>query len=697
MNSHDAANQTESIALFPSVAANKVLTMAHLFRSLPRMALAAAVVASTIAVPALACTTAVISGRATDDGRPILWKNRDTSNRHNEIVIFDDGKYRVVGVVNAGSRKSTVMGVNEAGFCIENSLSKDLRIDEKTKGPSNGLFMKLALQTCKTVDDFRKLLEETNKTGRTTTANFGVIDAHGGAAIFESGPKSFVMFDANDPTVAPHGYIVRTNFATTAHELDATPHPESVGDLYSSQRFLQACRRLESRRESKISVQYMLRNLTRDMSDPNGVAYPGTVNGEPGPLPESISTERTISRISTVSATIIHGVKDGENASLTTMWTLLGDPKFSIAVPSWASMEEVADPLADAKGAELGEIAITLREWALAEQAGRIRTDRLPGIWNDVWPIEDEIVATTTATLEKWRKHAPTSTQMTAFHRTQSQRAMKAMQQELDEMKKAALARKAPQVPDFQTKRIAIYERSDTQFANGPENLRRFLTHDNGFDVARVAAADIRDGALDEFDVLIMPGGLGSGQAKDLGVSGKERVREFVRTGGGYVGICAGAYLASSHYDWSLGILNARVWDRSHWARGRGAVSLLMSDAGRTELAPGREVVDVYYAQGPLLVPDDKPTLPGYQVLATYGSEIAEKGAQVGSMAGTHAIVRSKFGRGRVICFSPHPEVEGGPNELMLSGVRWAASVAPRRKQSGVSETELPTEVMLGQ
>ena len=54
--------------------------------------------------PADGCTTAVISGKATADGRPILWKNRDTSSRHNEVVLLTDGKHRVVAVVNAGKR-----------------------------------------------------------------------------------------------------------------------------------------------------------------------------------------------------------------------------------------------------------------------------------------------------------------------------------------------------------------------------------------------------------------------------------------------------------------------------------------------------------------------------------------------------------------------------------------------------------------
>ena len=48
-----------------------------------------------------ACTTAVISGKATKDGRPMLWKNRDTWSLNNKIMIFHDGKYPYVGLVNS--------------------------------------------------------------------------------------------------------------------------------------------------------------------------------------------------------------------------------------------------------------------------------------------------------------------------------------------------------------------------------------------------------------------------------------------------------------------------------------------------------------------------------------------------------------------------------------------------------------------
>ncbi len=94
--------------------------------------------------------------------------------------------------------------------------------------------MKRALETCKTVADFEALLEATNATGRSTTANYGVIDALGGAAMFETGPNTFSKFDANDETIAPKGYIVRSNFATTSKALRPIQLPNKSMSLRST-------------------------------------------------------------------------------------------------------------------------------------------------------------------------------------------------------------------------------------------------------------------------------------------------------------------------------------------------------------------------------------------------------------------------------------------------------------------------------
>lgn len=400
-------------------------------------------------LPLDACTTAVISGRATVDGRPLLWKNRDAPARHNEVALLTEGPLRAVAVVNAGSRKSAWMGMNEAGFCIENSLSTDLRQPGKKTGPANGLLIKRALLTCRTVADFKRLLEETNQSGRRTVANFGVIDAQGGAALFETGPTSFTMFDANDPTVAPNGYIVRSNFATTARDFPANPTPEQLGTIYSAERYSQACSRLDLQKSKGISVEYVIRHLTRDLSQATGAPHPGTVNNAAKPLPATIATKNTISRTTTVSAAVFQGVKPGEDPRLATMWTILGDPSFSLAVPSWVDVQTIADPLTDENGAELGEIAITLRDWNKTDDGDSINTDCLPGIWSDLWPVEDKILTLTSKFQAARREHGYPTGAVTRFHQKMANLAMSAMQQELREMKQAAVTLPAPAPPAF--------------------------------------------------------------------------------------------------------------------------------------------------------------------------------------------------------------------------------------------------------
>jgi glutamine amidotransferase-like uncharacterized protein len=225
--------------------------------------------------------------------------------------------------------------------------------------------------------------------------------------------------------------------------------------------------------------------------------------------------------------------------------------------------------------------------------------------------------------------------------------------------------------------RVAIYDHTGGAKPT-TERLKRFLTESAGFQCRRVTPADIQAGCLRDFDVLIMPGGSARKEAEHLGVRGRDHVRAFVKNGGGYVGICAGSYLATPGYPWSLGLINAQVVDRAHWARGNGTVSLKMTPTGQRALQDDSRQVRIHYAQGPLLAPGHQSDLPAFESLATYATGIAKHGAPRGVMVGTTAIARAEFGKGRVVCYSPHPEAPGGPHHLLAAGIRWAAGQAPR-------------------
>ncbi len=624
-----------------------------------------------------ACTTAVISGRATDDGRPVLWKNRDCQLRpRNEVALLTEGRYRAVAVVNAGSRSAAWMGANEAGLCIENSLSNDLQRGQKLgKGFGNGGLIKKALQTCATVADVQKLLDTTNESGRKTRGNFGVIDAQGGAVMFEVGPYDYTMFDANDQQVAPDGFIVRTNFATSVHDLPACPKAGSVAELTSGNRYARASHWLSNSEGGKISASAIVQRLARDLMDESGQVVPGSLNSDTSELPAVVSNRHSISRRKTVSAAVFHGVRPGEDPRLTTMWAMLGDPKFSIAVPCFPTQTVVADPVEGARGAELCEVPRTLLDINRASQANTLRSQGLRDIWQDVLPLEAEQLQRTLAAREEWSSEEVTDSQLDQWHAECVEASYQVM---LNELQQAKLAATQGQVAVYENDvragvvSVAIYDHSDGS-ANGPKNLLRFLTEEAGFAARRVTPKQIQSGELEEFDVLIMPGGSASSQSSHLQDEGHKQVREFVQTGGGYVGICAGSYLATTHYSWSLGILNARVWDRTHWDRGTGTVHLSLSPTGQEALTHAHPAAEVYYGQGPLLVRGVDTELPAYEVLATYQTGVAKRGAVVEAMPDTHAIVRAKHGAGRVICYSPHPEKPSGPSHLIAAGVRWAS------------------------
>jgi glutamine amidotransferase-like uncharacterized protein len=221
--------------------------------------------------------------------------------------------------------------------------------------------------------------------------------------------------------------------------------------------------------------------------------------------------------------------------------------------------------------------------------------------------------------------------------------------------------------------RIALYDGCGV--GRSISGLARILGERDDIAVRHLGAVELRNGFLRDIDVVIFPGGSGSKEAYGLRKEGREAIRAFVADGGGYVGFCAGAYLASHNYTWSLKILDMDVIDRSHWKRGTGLVTIELTPEGRTLLRGKEGNLPIRYANGPLYAPAGDPDLPDATVLATFRSARAERGARPETMIGTPAIVCAAYGKGRVITSSPHPESkESGPlNAFVVRMVLWAS------------------------
>ena len=177
--------------------------------------MAGILLAGLMAPRAVACTSAIISASANPSGRPILWKHRDTSNVDNKVeyVAPNGSDFGYTALFNAQDRglKEAWMGMNDAGFAVMNTASYNIKDDKvpARKMDKEGILMTNALRTCRTVDDFARLLD-TYKRPMGVEANFGVIDASGNGAYFETNNHSYVRYDLKD---APQGVLVRTNYS----------------------------------------------------------------------------------------------------------------------------------------------------------------------------------------------------------------------------------------------------------------------------------------------------------------------------------------------------------------------------------------------------------------------------------------------------------------------------------------------------
>lgn len=359
--------------------------------------------------PSEACTTAVISGAATPDGRPLLWKNRDADDRHNQVVYRDDGRYPYLGVVNQRDAAGLEIwaGINAAGLAIMNSASYNL---DEGDTEDEGRFMKVALQSCRTVADFQALLEATNEPGRSTTANFGVIDAHGGAAYFETGLHDFKRFDATDPAVAPQGWIVRTNYSERG---DA----KSGSGLIRVERARALVGALAA--ADRLTASTLLAEVARDVAN----AKIGQFPGRPGAA-EYAYTGDSINRDITVSTAVFAGVKPGEDPLLATMWVILGQPVSGVAVPLWVAAAGVPAEVAVGKEpAPINAACEKVRGVLYPSWRGDLKRylhvptllDPERGALAALLPREAANVAAATAAVERWRTARPSPADVLAL------------------------------------------------------------------------------------------------------------------------------------------------------------------------------------------------------------------------------------------------------------------------------------------
>lgn len=263
-----------------------------------------------------ACTSAIVAGKNTVDGRPLLWKHRDTGEENNKVerIAAQAGNLEYVALYNASDTacREAWMGYNSVGFAIMNTASYNLKDDtiSADKMDKEGFLMTRALQVCKSVDDFKVLLDTLSRP-LFVEANFGVIDAHGNGGYFETNNFSYTFFDLKD---APDGILTRTNYSYSGRKDGGYGYirEQNLRDILAP--YMKEGNVAPAVFTEEISRRFYHSLMCRDFTNCDE---------------KWVVDQDFIPRRSSTATTVIEGVLPGENALLTTMWIGIGYPPCS--------------------------------------------------------------------------------------------------------------------------------------------------------------------------------------------------------------------------------------------------------------------------------------------------------------------------------------------------------------------------------
>ncbi|HOX97937.1 MAG TPA: hypothetical protein PKY71_00305 [Smithellaceae bacterium] len=302
-----------------------------------------------------ACDVAVVSGKVTTDGKPLIWKNFDNSSSDRQQVAYFPAKksgpggylmvYRFengMKLLNNGSAITPSGGVNESGFAIAGtSVYQDYNLMAEPVN-INTVLMEEALATCTTLAEFESLLKRWPyyHWGTVISANFVVIDAKGGAALYEcftghlNTGLNLMQFRKNDANTGKitnqYGWTLKraqSNFIGFHIMTNYNYYiPWNVGQdrKYRAEALL-----TQLATEKRINYRTVMREVAKDVV---GKQVQTDLSSE-----TNYSTTYCLSRNATRSSIVVSGVASGDNPRLATMWVNLGEPSVGVFVPFFAA------------------------------------------------------------------------------------------------------------------------------------------------------------------------------------------------------------------------------------------------------------------------------------------------------------------------------------------------------------------------
>ena len=236
------------------------------------------------------------------------------------------------------------------------------------------------------------------------------------------------------------------------------------------------------------------------------------------------------------------------------------------------------------------------------------------------------------------------------------------------------------------------------------------------FVVEKTDAAAIREGTLEErCHLLVLPGGRDLPYCSKLNGEGNTKIREFVKRGGSYLGLCAGGYYGTSSVQFAVGdpvmevvgsrelkffpgVAQGPTFPGFQYGSNAGAraCSILLHPAaqrllGKVSHSEGTSSLALYYDGGgyftrseitsppdsahqPLSLVSNIEVLASYDVPASGGAAVTDTvnaplpDGPVPLPNSPAAVVSSQYGAGKVILTGVHPESSAGNLTELYSG-----------------------------
>ena len=334
-----------------------------------------------------ACTVGCAMGNATQDGRPLAWKNRDGGeSRPRHFVMYKTGRdpakrgpstYSFLGI--GPDLDSPKMGLNSAGLALANASLEAFQT-EGWKYSNHQQFKNYILGQCSTIAEVREAIIAV--TGRNAdywpmpiSLSSAFCDAQGYACHWELGGDVYYEYDpTNDNRLRQFRmqFVVRDNDSQS--QTGHIDNPRRAGARYRKA----AVKMRNSAVAGGISMADMFNIVSR--------------SGSPG-----FEVPKDISNKSTIAVMVVHGVNAGEDPRIATMWAALGNPDYACFVPCWVALENDISPRASSNDLDSTLSGASEKLYNSKESKGYDQyINRL------IAPVETNIIEAVTAARAQW-------------------------------------------------------------------------------------------------------------------------------------------------------------------------------------------------------------------------------------------------------------------------------------------------------